>query len=264
MFDFEKNKSVTTLTDVPDNLHCFYEKQDKDKDDSPFTLKQNDPVVSAAVAVTMGAKGALEKERAAKPVQVDFAPLADYGTDIESIVAGVGKKVTDLEAQVKDGGAVKNQIETLKTELNTSHAQVVGAKDKTIEQLTGQLDTLNITTRIAEGAATITGLNAKLVTPFVQQRMKIEVNAETGERLPVITNADGSTMYSMDRPGEKANVAELLGTMSKDEAFQQLFPSKARSGADNRPGNALKGNPGTGEVKTANDKITSGLESRMK
>lgn len=274
MFDFAKNKEVETLDGVPENIKPFYVRKDTEDDASPFVLKPGDAVVSAAVAMITSQQTIVTKERkiakdakaeavAAKEAgSIDLGPLSAYGTDVAGIVTGVAKQKTDLESQIKDGASVKTQIETLKREMSEAHGKTVGEKDVEIANLTGQLDTYMLNTEIAAAASAHAGLNPKIIAPFAMQRMKVEVAEDEKTRRVVILDGDGSVKFSMDRPGERANAAELLEEMSKDATYETLFPSAARSGSGAQRNSSLPGQKSGKDMSPA-QKIAAGLQKQQ-
>lgn len=265
MFDFSQNQEVTDLNTVPENLRSCYTKKDDKDDNSPFVIRTDDPAIAGLVAYGTAAATNLQKERKNKPKAIDLAPLADYGDTPEAILEGFNKKVTALEAQVKDSGAVKSQIEEMKREMTQAHAAALGKKDETIWSLTEQLDDYMMDTEIAAACSLpqFKGLNPKLIAPFAKKKMNIDVDTETQKRTLVVLDNDGNTRYSMDRPGEKANVVELLTTMSKDETYMQLFPSDARTGGGEHPNSVVPNNRSKKtEGMTPAQKISAGLAGK--
>ena len=260
MYDFGKNKTVANLDKVPDNIKPFYEKEDAEAEDSQFVLKQNDPVVAAAVGIITSQQAIVVKERRNKGTAVDLTPLAAYGSTVEEIVAGVDKEKATLTTQIADGGAsVAKQIEDMKREMHTAHGAVVETKDKEIVNLTGQLDEHMLDTEITAASLNFPGLNPKLIAPFARQRMSIDVNEESGKRRVVVLDAGGEVKFSMDRPGEKASATELLEEMSKNASYQQLFPAKNKQGSDLHPNNHSSNRTDKGGPKTAAEKISAGV-----
>ncbi len=263
MFNFAKNKEVADLTTVPEDLHSFYEKKDAEDEASPLVLRK-DATVAGAVALATGLYEALTKERKAKAGnQVDLAPLSEYGTDPKAIAEAFTTKVTNLEAQVKDGGAVKKQIEDMKRDMTTAHAAALAERDGTVTSLTNQLDDYMINSEIATAAAAFPGLKPTLIAPFAKEHIKVDVDAESGKRTVVVLDRDGNTRFSMASPGDKANVAELLKDLSQKEDYMRLFPSNAPRGADTKPNNMNTNHRRSDrENLSAADKISRGLASR--
>jgi len=263
MFNFEENKVVTDINNVPAEFHSFYEKQDADADDSPYSLKQGDPTVSAAVNLATGLHQALVKERKNKPAAVDLTPLQEYGSDPAAIAEGFNKKVQALEAQVKDGGAFQKQVEEMKQSMTQAHAQALAERDEANAALTEQLDNYMLDTEIAVAASKFPGLDPKLIKPFARQHLKVDVDGETGQRAVIVLDRDGNTRFSMERPTERASVGELLADMSKQETYLRLFPSDARRGADTKPNAGPGRRPASqGENLTPGQKIARGLSQR--
>lgn len=266
MFDFAKNKEVNDLNVVPENIRPFYEKADPETEESPYVLRQNDPVVASAVALATGLHASLQKERNEHKITktnaktVDLTPLADYGTDPASIHEGFNKRVGQLEAQIKDGGAVKAQITEMKQEMTQAHQAALQTEQKRVSDLTSQLDTYMINTEIATAAVNY-GLNPKLIAPFAREHMKVDVNPETGQRSVVVLDKSGSTQYSMEYPGELATVDELLQDMSKKQDYKQLFPSDTRSGDGSRRNASRIATTDRAEM-SATDKIAHGLNKK--
>lgn len=269
MFNFAQNKELETLDSVPGNLKTFYEKKNPDDDKSPYVLK-SDPVVAAAIGLATGLHEALTKERNVtkelKAQKPDLSALSEYGTDPTAIAEAVTKKVNDLQAQIKDGGNVKQQIEDMKREMTAAHIETLSQRDDTIQNLTDQLDDYMINTEIAQAATKFPGLNPELIAPFAKRHMKVDVDAETGKRTVMVLDAAGSTRYSMESPGDKASVGELLTDMSKQDDYMQLFPSDARRGANTNPGpgpSIRSGNRDAAKPSAPADKISRGLAARQ-
>jgi len=241
MFDFAANKEVADLTNVPKNMHAFYEPKDPEDDSQGYQLCQNNPVVSTAVGIITGQQTALQKERKAKAANaVDLSPLSEYGTDPAAIAEAFNQKTTQLEAQIKDSGAVKTQIEDMKREMTTAHAAALKAEQDKNQNLTSQLDDYMVNTQIATAATAFPGLDPTLVAPFVRKHLQVDVDQSTQKRTVQVLDKDGSPRYSMDRPGELAGVGELLADMSKSDKYARLFPSQHRSGADTKPNDGVR------------------------
>lgn len=265
MFDFAANKTVEDIGVVPDNIKPFYQEQiegeGNDRKVVGYALKQNDPVVAAAVAIVTGQEAALRKERAHKPKAVDLSALGEFGQDPESIARGFQTKIKELEGQIKNGASVKEQIEVMKREMTAAHGQTLQEKDKMIRGLTHQLDEFMLQTEIDAAASHFPGLNPKLIAPFAKQYMKVVADEESGMRQVVVLNQDGTEKYSMERPGERANGLELLTDMRKDAQYLQLFPANDRSGGGANPNNSRRA-PASAAKKNLSPqgKISAGLD----
>jgi len=270
MFDFSKNRRVSDINKVPENLRVFYE-----PDGEEFMLKGADEV-TAAVAVITGQDKALRAVRkeadAAKAAStVDLSPLADFGDSVEGIARTVAAKIDELTEAAKGTEAIRGQIETVKREASIAHAKAIEEKDAQIEAINAQVADYIVTTQVHNAASARPGLNAKLIMPFVKPQMAVEVQEVDGQKVKklVIKDASGQVRYSRisDRAGEPMDVSELLDEMAANEEYAALFPSKAKSGGGTpTPGPVQPGIRKSEKTDgmSSTQKIAAGMAARAK
>lgn len=271
-WNFAQNRKVDDINKVPENLRVFYEEVD-----DGHVLKST-PEVTAAVSVITGQDNALravrkEADEAKKNSGADLTELSEYGTTVGDIKKNVEAKITELTEASKGTESLRAQIETVRREAKEANAKALAEKDNEIQAANAQLDEYIITNEIQSAASKVTGLNAKLVAPFVRNQLGFEIEeGEGGKKMKrlVVKGQDGAVRYSRnsETAGERMSVAELLSEMSEDEEYAGLFPSKAKkgSGVPNagpvQPG--ISRRPDKVAEMSSHDKIAEGLRQRQK
>lgn len=218
-------KKIQQLSEVDSNMHVFYE----EAEDGGYQLR-GDEVTAAAISIISGQQNALAKAREeAKASSVDLSPLADYGTDPESIAASVAAKIDELSNAASEGQkGVAKRIDEIKKQHSEALAAATAAKDQEIAQQKEALHNYMLDTTIFGAASAWQGLNAKLVAPFARQHMQVQ--EVDGKPRTVIVDSDGQPRYSKnpERAGELMQADELLHEMSETADYKQLFPSQQR------------------------------------
>lgn len=255
-FTFEGNTTLPTLDKVPENLRIFY---DKPEGAEEYTLK-DDPVTKAAVATISGHQKALraarEEAKKAKDNAVDLSPLQDFGQTPDEIAQTVQEKIK--EASSGKDQDVQQQIEKIKQELATNHAQEKEKLQANAKHLQGQLFSL-LGTQAAKSTLKELGVtDPDLALPFILPHLKPQQD-ENGEYRITVVDDDGHVRFS-GATGSEMSVKELCTSMKNDEKFAPLFRSEAPSGGGTKPGAPGRTVPPTGEQLTATQKIARGLQ----
>ena len=261
MFDFENNQHVPSLDGVPENLRPLYEPNEGEE--GGFNIR-NDAVTQAAVPALAGTFKALSVARAEanglKGKSVDLAKLSAYGTTVEEIVAGVSKKITELEeAAAKGDPDAKLNLEKLKADMTAAHATDRESDLKKITSLTGQLHKRLVSSQFAKASAK--GDDPDLIEKVLGDQVR--VIEENDESRAVIVDAAGDIRHN--GVGAEMSIGELMQEARKSTAFGRIFSSEAPDGGGTPPGRQVvkPANRGgnDGKDKSAVNKIQDGLKN---
>jgi hypothetical protein len=270
-FDFNANKKVAKIEDVPESFRGLY-KETADK--TGFELRNDDPGITAAVNAVTGLNAALlasrqEADEAKKIIaaaKVDLTPLQEFGTDPSSIAAAVKTKLQQMQEMVAQGAKVdvEGQLKKLREEMAKAHGIEMDAVKKSAVDLQGQLESVLVDSQITNAVAQHPGADPELVQPFVRKYVKVVI--QDGRRRAVVVDGAGSTQYSMKNAGQEMGIPELVENMKKDAKYARLFPSTAPSGGGTPSAHSGPGNPNIIQSKTGSvnstDKIQAGLAAR--
>lgn len=254
MFDLLKNKKVTDITTVPENLRPLY----KDAGNGEHVLREDDPGIVASVTVINGLTGALTAARKEandnKARAVDLSPLAEFGTDPKSIA---DKITAELAQARKAAGADSAQvIESLRKEVTTLRA--LEPKAKQVEAMEAHLKRATLLTAVSRATAKIGG-DPDIIMPLI--RDMVDVQVVDGKPVEIVKDpTTGERRISVANIGEHMGIAEFVETLPSVEKFKTLFPSKAKTGggADTNRNHATAGADGTNKL-SADQKIAAGV-----
>lgn len=252
------SQPVKDLTTVPTQFQSLYKEAE---DGEGFVLRSDDEGVKGAVEAIVGLNKALRASRAeAKDLKgrtVDLGPLSEYGKTPEEIRTTVQGKISELTEQVKGGKEAKVNIEKIKADLASQHANDVKAKDAKIEALQGQLYKHLVESQ-AVSALSDKAVNPKLALPHVLPRIKVV--EEEGEHRVFVVDSSGDRRYS-GVTGEAMTINELVEEMRKDTEYAPLFKSDTKKGSGPPP-NASRRPPISPDAKlTPTQKIAAGLDA---
>ena len=261
MFKFAEHTEVEKLDAVPENFRVFYEKTG-DEGEQKFTLKA-DESVKAAVASITGLNSSLTAARAEaaglKGKATDLSALGEYGTDPESILAGITAKIDEVQATSKNSTAkdVERQLEKIKADLSKTHAEGLKQKDTRIEALKGQLYGHLVDSEAV--SALKDSIDPELALPFVKRQVRVD-EVDGNFEVQVIDKA-GDIRYS-GVTGARMSINELVSEMKTQPKFKPLFKSQAPGGGGTPPGAShMKVANQTPGQKTATEKISAGLKA---
>lgn len=264
LFTFEENKTVKDLSSVPNHYHSLYEQGSEG-----FTLKETPELSGLYKGIDITAK-ALASERVGRSEDqkkiVDLTALSAYGTSVDEIAQGVQAKVEELQAEINKGSQAKLDIDKIKEDLAKANATEIAKRDKSIENLTGQLHELTINRGLSDaldkhGAKAD---NKELLSLALGQNIRmVEDNGKFVER---IVDDSGNVRYS-GATQAPMTIEEFVKESKPLPKYAMLFSSEAPNGTDlggGHTGTRTVQNPPPPQqqVKTANQKIADGLKNR--
>jgi hypothetical protein len=259
-FSFSEATTVDDITKVPEQYRPLYTAKD-----GKHTVDTSDPKIRGAVEGLIfldKALGAARKEaRDHKAKIVDISPLREYGESPVEIQAAVKTKIDELTNQLAQGKNGKLDLEAVRTEMNKAHAIVVGAKDKRIDALTGQLHKVLIENAATNAITELKG-DAQLLMPFVLARAK--ATEEDDGTITVNIVDDKNAIRFSPATGKPMMIGEFVKEMKNDSRYGKLFESATPRGGGTPPGGPARipaKGVGDGE-KSPNQKISSGLAAR--
>lgn len=267
LYDFSANETVDTLDVVPEIAKSLYVQKD-----GKFVLSD---VLKPFALAYVGESKTLDKTRSdlkkanaeSASRRVSGTALVEFlkGRGVESIdeenpIATVEAYVVDLIDKSKKGGEVNVNMAKVKAESDRRIAEVETVANGRVVKMQGTLNRYLVnqqaTAALAEAGGNIDLLLDKVVKAarVVQEGddFVVRIIDEAGE---VRSNGAGGYMDF------KGYVAEL----KTKPVYQPAFKSEVSSGTGHQPGGsktALK--PKDGAVKTANQKIASGLAAAEK
>jgi hypothetical protein len=262
-FDFQDNLSVPSdkfKTVVPADFQGLYVERD-----GKWALRTDDPTVGSAVTAIAGlnkSNRAMRAERDALKARVpDLSKLAEYGSDPDSILAGIEKKLDEVKAthSTKTGQELERQVAKIREDLGTAHRTELEKHVARINGLTSQLHNLLVTSDAMSALAEAGAVDPELVMPFIHSQVK--VSEADGKFDVVVLQKNGDPRYS-GATAKPMTIRELVGEMKADERYGQLFKSDApRGGGANPPRRqGTGGDPAA--PRTSLEKIQRGLEQR--
>ncbi|MEE9158612.1 MAG: hypothetical protein V3U60_09540 [Gammaproteobacteria bacterium] len=262
LFKFADNVKVVKLDVVPESFRAFYAPKTDDDGAEGFVLKDSEEVKAAVASIT-GLNTSLGAARAEasglKGKATDLSALADYGTDPESILAGIKTKIEEIQDASKNTSAqdVTRQLEKIKADLAKTHATVLQQKDTRIDALRGQLYGHLVDSQAV--TALRDSIDPDLALPFVKDQVKVE-EVDGKYKVNVVDKA-GDVRYS-GVTGSPMTINELVDEMKTNTKFKPLFKSTAPAGGGVPPAAGDKNPvPPRGGTLTATDKISAGLKA---
>jgi hypothetical protein len=251
------SQPVKDLSTVPTQFQSLYKQAE---DGEGFVLRSDDDGVKGAVEAIVGLNKALRASRAeAKDLKgrvVDLGPLTEFGKSPDEIHQTVQGQIAALQEQVKGGKEAKVNIEKIRSDLASQHANDLKAKEAKIEALQGQLYKHLVESQ-AVSALSDKAVNPKLALPHVLPRIKVV--EEEGEHRVFVVDSSGDRRYS-GVTGSPMTINELVEEMRKDSEYAPLFKSDTKKGSGPPP-NASRRPPLPPDAKLSpTQKIMAGLE----
>lgn len=192
---------------------------------------------------------------------VDLSPLAEFGSDPASIKAGLQAKLDELKEQYATGKTadVAKQIDSVKTALAEAHKKEIDKRDQRNTGLQTQLYGLLVENAAVSAIAELKGV-PELLMPFISSQVKVV--EEDGKLHPRVLDAAGEVRFGAT--GSPMTIKELVMEMKANAKYGRLFESESNSGGGmpTRGGN-LPPRP-TGQVLTATQKISAGLNKNQR
>jgi hypothetical protein len=215
---------VDSLDDLHESLHDLYEEKD-----GSFHLKPPEGFVSAdEVEDTSGLKSALQKEREAarenakrlKAVQEKYA-----GFDLEEYERLASAEKDAETAKLEAAG----EWDKIKVQMVEQHAQELSSKDAEIARLRGQLEHVQIDSKVVESISKAGG-NVELLKPHVRSRLQLN----TDDFSTTVLDGDGRTP-KVDADGNPVSIDALISEMRKSDTFASAFKATDQSGSGSEP-----------------------------
>jgi len=226
---------ITSLDDVHESVQDLYE-----KDGEGFKLKAPEGFVAAdSVEDVSGLKSALSKERdTARTVGRENKALKDKlaGFDTDKFDALLAAEAAAETTKLQEAG----EFEKIKEQMVTQHATELSAKDTEIARLTGQLENVQIDSKVVE-AISKAGGNVELLKPHVRSRLQLNTDDFTTQ----VLEPDGKTP-KVDGDGKPVTIDALVGEMRASDIYSGAFKATDQSGSGSEPGKGGDGPSGSG------------------
>lgn len=262
MFVFADHLVVENLSKVPADFHGLYVEKD-----GKYHLRSEDPGVQSAVKAITSQSTALKAARSeaeeAKKGRVDLSPLAEYGSTVEEIAAGVKAKITEAAGAAK--GSTKEAVDTAlanqKTEMQRAHKAELDARDAKDEKRRQQLHKVLVSNELNQALAACGCEAPELALPHLSNTIRV---VEDGDEMVVqVVDENQQTRFN-GATGKAMSIADRVAEFKADERYARLFKTEAGSGGGRRPGGTPPGGgrpqPGGGEEKKGVDKIQSAID----
>ncbi len=186
-----------------------------------------------------GLKKALQQEReAAKEAarKLKATQDANAGIDKEKY-----EELLQKEREAEEAAALKaGEFEKLKEQMVTQHQEQMSAKDNEIKRLQGQLEHVQIDSKVVE-AISKAGGNVELLKPHVRSRLQLN----TEDFTTVVLDQDGSTP-KVDADGNPVTIDTLISEMRKSDTYAGAFKATDQSGSGSEPGQGGSSEGGSG------------------
>lgn len=225
---------LDSLDGLHEDLHDLYEKQE----DGSFSLIPPEGfVASDDLEDTSGLKSALtktrdEKRELARKLKATSEKFAGFDVEEYETLKGAA---TDAEtAKLEAAG----EWDKIKEQMTTQHAADMAGKDAEIARLTGQLESVQIDSKVVE-AISKAGGNVELLKPHVRQRLQLN----TDDFTTTVLDSDGKTP-KVDGDGNPVTMDALISEMRKSDTYAGAFKASDQSGSGSDPGKAGDGPSG--------------------
>ena len=274
-FDFGENNVVESLETVPDKYRPLYEEVTDGDDAGKFRIGEK---FSGIVGDYVGTSKTLKELRSSNTKVNDesakrrialkaFTDLCEtHGLDEDSRTAeGLKAFIEEVAAKAQNGEALKVDLDKVRAEMSRKHAEELGKKDQEIGKRDKALEKHMIIGDATRALAEVGG-NAELLLPHIRAQSKV-VLTEAGEYETRILDAQGDVRYN--GAGQPMTMKDLVASLKASETFGAAFKSDtpggsgATPGASGRPSGGVTLRP-TGVEKSAKDKISAGLQARMR
>lgn len=207
---------------LPEPVKTEYKKQD----DGSYLLDVTS-VNDYALENVKGLKSALGSERTARE-KLENSVKAFEGLDATAAKEAL-KKIKEL-GELPTEGKVKEQIESLKKQLEEKHKGELGVKDTSITTLTKQLEKLMIEASAIKAISEHKG-NIELLLPHVKSNVKMK-QLQSGEFVVEVVDEKGQARIS-PATGQTGpmSIAELIAEMKTKNTFAPAFEGTGASGS---------------------------------
>ena len=257
--DFDISAPVESLDKVPEQFRPIF--SDKPGEDGKFTVHPVYKGVADAIAGFNRTTKTLRGEVATlRTGSVDLSPLAEFGDSPAAIKAAFDARVGELTAK---GGDKAQAVEKVRQEMGAANQAALAAEQGKTKHYQSSLHSLVLKNEALTAITAEKGL-PDLLMPFVQTQVK--VNEVDGKFTVVVLDEKGDPRYS-SLTGAPMTVAELVKTMKADPRYGRLFESEQQGNGGGMPPGGGRRTPaqagGTGQEKSANQKIAAGLKARF-
>lgn len=246
---------LDSLDELHESLHDLYEEKD-----GAFHLIPPEGFVAADdVEDTAGLKSALAKTRDEK------RELARKLKSTSEKYAGIDLdefdklKLAETDAETAKLAAA-GEWDKIKDQMTTQHTAAIAAKDTEIARLTGQLERVQVDSKVVE-AISKAGGNVELLKPHVRQR----VHLNTDDFTTTVLDDDGKTP-KVDGDGNPVTMDALISEMRKSDTYAGAFKASDQSGSGSDPGKGGDGPTGAngGMPKISGDLRRSTMSEKDK
>jgi hypothetical protein len=226
--------TLKSLEDLHEDLHDLYKKQD----DGSFNLIPPEGFINADdVEDTAGLKSALnktrdEKRELARKLKSTAEKFA--GIDLDEFEKLKGQETDAATAKLEAAG----EWDKIKDQMITANDEVVAGKNKEIARLTGQLERVQVDSKVVE-AISKAGGNVELLKPHVRQRLQLN----TDDFSTTVLDSDMKTP-KVDGDGNPVTIDDLISEMRKSETYAGAFKASDQSGSGSEPGKGSDGPTG--------------------
>ena len=263
LFNFNENQTVSPdkADEIPEDFRGLY----SEGEDGNLVLRSDDAGVSSAIKAVSSLYEALNKARSdaknARNKQVDLSALSDYGTDVESIKAGVEAKISEIkEASKGKGDEIDRLVAKATDAAKAKHAEELAKKDMTVGKLTKALEHSQVVGAATSALSAAGAIDPDLALPHVRQHLKMHED-DDGNFGVMVVDESGDPRWN-DHGGHMS-IEELVKDMKKSKKYASLFRSESHSGGGARPGRVGGGSGNNnGREKSATSKIAAGLRGR--
>jgi hypothetical protein len=251
-YDLEKNATVETIEEVPEDYRHFYEESE-----GKYTLSSDERLQGAIKLVTGQAKALTASRGEADTLRkraVDLSPLSSYGSTPKEISEAFIAKMEEIQ-----NAAGKDKIAKIKESMEKAAQQKIEPYVAKIGSLEGQLKELLVGNTAAKAVAEAKG-SARLLMPHIERQVECVTEQEDGREVykVYVLDEQGQRRFSGTRAGEYMNIGELVEEMKKDKDFGRMFDSTAPQGGGS-PTTGAGRTPSTGSKLSSVDKISVGL-----
>lgn len=241
-FDFETNRVVDDVADVPERYRPLYTEATEGDDAGKHVLIES---VRPLIEAYSGTSKALEKARSDKSSASDesakrrlalkaFDEMAEeLGIEAgdDGLAITLRSHITELMQKAKNGEEVRIDLNKIKIDFDKKQQAAVAVKDGEIEKLRADLFDTKVSD-VASRAITRAKGSPDLLLPLVERRCK--VIEEDGRYVVRVVDTQGDIRG--DGKGGWLTVEGLIDEMKSQEMYARAFDSETPGGGGSSPG----------------------------
>lgn len=258
-FNFGDNAEVTDINTVPEEFRGAYA-----QDGDVHKLTPQAAAVSKAfdgMATTLGTVRSENDELTAKVKgfkPTDLSKLSAYGMTIDEITSGVEGAISD--ARKKTGSAGAEELERVRSEMNSAMETAITGRDTNIVSLEAQVVDLMFKADAIAAIGEAKG-NPDMLLPMLQGERLVE-KGEDGKIRVFVKDTDGKKRFGND--GQPLSFGARIAELKADAKFAGVFESDMGPGGGTPPNGQQRGERfrAPGKDKTSKQKIADGLTKR--